>query len=917
MDAQRYQRIKQLADSALDLAGEARAASLRAVGADDPTLQLEVESLLASIEGAEATHFLAAAAGPTDAAIAGTGARGYRILREVGHGGMGTVYLAERADGEYRQQVALKTLNMEAGNNPLLAGRLRAERQILAQLQHPGIARLLDGGTDAVGRPFLAMEYVEGERIDRWCEANAPSVAARIALFLKVCDAVQYAHQQLVVHRDIKPSNILVDGNGEPRLLDFGIARLIDEGDSTGTATADRMLTFRYASPEQIRGERVGTASDIYSLGVVLFRLLTGRLPYANEDAAAPELARAVLDDPPRSPSRSVTERRPGDEAPEIDRLALARQLSGDIDAILLRALRKEPAGRYASVAQFADDLRRHLDGLPVLARQGQRGYALRKFLRRHRWSAAAGLAALATLVAFTVAIGMQLERTRIERDKAQRTLQFAMRVFERADPRRSGGVELSVKQAVALASADLGAPDALPPEERAALLHVLGSARFALGDFAAARQMIAEEVALREGLAAGDAEHASALSLRGTIEIEAGEVEAGERTLLAAETMLASSVEPDDPRVIDAALRRAIAYRRLSRSDQARVQFERARDLALRRLGWNEVPATPSVPDDRDSFLRLAAALHGLGVVGYDDGRYTEAEADLQRALSMRRQLQSGNAPEIADTLNALGNIHGAQGRYEAAIEVGRQTLAVRRAAYGEGHTLVGQAMLNLANNLRALKRIDEARALNEGALEIFRRVHGEAHQYTQIASNNQAIIFTALGEVERALEIHRTLYAQRREALGAQHDDVAQSAVNVGASLVRLGRAAEAIAPLREALAIYSAHYSPAALDGERVTLAQALRDAGQLELAEAELRSVLQHEGDPDAIPLVIALAKFDLARLLTERDGVSEATLALAETALAVARQTPDNEVIDVAELQSWLREHRTPASQPRE
>lgn len=917
MDALRYQRIKHIAESVLELSGEARAASLRASAADDPTLQLEVESLLASIENAEASTFLATSVAATDAAIAGTGARGYRILREVGHGGMGTVYLAERADGEYRQQVALKTLNMEAGNNPLLAGRLRAERQILAQLQHPGIARLLDGGTDAAGRPFLAMEYVEGERIDLWCEANVPSVAARITLFLKVCDAVQYAHQQLVVHRDIKPGNILVDRSGEPRLLDFGIARLVDEGDATGTATADRMLTFRYASPEQIRGERVGTASDIYSLGVVLFRLLTGHLPYANEDAAAPELARAVLDDPPRTPSRSVTARRPDDAAPEIDRAALARQLSGDIDAILLRALRKEPAERYASVAQFGDDLRRHLEGLPVLARQGQRGYALRKFLRRHRWSVAAGAAALATLLAFTVAIAMQLERTRVERDKAQRTLQFTMRVFERADPRRSGGVDLSVKQAVALASADLGAPDALPPEERAALLHVLGSARFALGDFAAARQMIDEELALRESLAAGDPEHASALSLRGTIEIETGAVQAGERTLLEAEAMLAKSVEPDDPRVIDSALRRANAYRRLSRSDQARVQFERARDLALRRLGWNEVPTAPSVPGDRDSFLRLAAALHGLAIVDYDDGRYSEAEAELQRVLSMRRQMQSGNAPEIADTLNVLGNIHGAQGRYQDAVDVGRETLAVRRAAYGDGHTLVGQAMLNLANNLRALKRIDEARTLNEGALQIFRRVHGEAHQFTQIASNNQAIIFTALGEVERALEIHRTLYAQRREALGAQHDDVAQSAVNIGASLVRLGRAAEAIAPLREGLAIYSAHYSSAALDGERVTLAEALRNAGQVELAEAELRTVLQHEGEADAIPLVIALAKFDLARLMTQRDGVSAAALELAETALAVAKKTPDNEVIDVAELERWLGQHRTPPLPHRE
>jgi serine/threonine-protein kinase len=435
VNTQRYRQVKALAETVLDLSSEARTAELERVVADDAELRTEIEALLNSIEAAEAGAFLGASPDIREAVIADAGERSYRILRELGRGGMGTVYLADRADGEYRQQVALKTLNVEAGRDPFLIERLRSERQILAQLQHPNIARLLDGGSDAAGRPFLAMEYVDGERIDRWCERHALAIRARIELFLQICDAVQYAHGQLVIHRDLKPGNILVAADGRPKLLDFGIARLIDPNEATGTATTDRLLTFRYASPEQIRGERVGTASDLYSLAIVLYCLLTGRLPYANRDAPAPELARAVLDDAPRTPSRSITAASADPDGREIDAATLARELSGDIDAILLRALRKEPGERYASVAQFADDLRRHLDGLPVLARQGQRGYALRKFVARHRWPVLASAFALLTLVAFAISLATQLERTRIERDRANRVAAFFSDMFEDSNP--------------------------------------------------------------------------------------------------------------------------------------------------------------------------------------------------------------------------------------------------------------------------------------------------------------------------------------------------------------------------------------------------------------------------------------------------------------------------------------------------
>jgi eukaryotic-like serine/threonine-protein kinase len=432
MNSERWQRVKQLLDEALLVEMSDRASFVDRACAGDAQLRQEVDSLLASHERA-GTDFLKVPAADltaigSDLPREGRRIGAYQIIERIGHGGMGEVYRAVRADGQYKKDVAVKLVRGGYDTNSVLE-RFRNERQILASLDHPNIARLLDGGTTDDGVPYLVMELIEGKPIDQYCDQQKLSVSDRLRLFRQVCAGVHYAHQRLVIHRDIKPSNVLVTKQGEPKLLDFGIAKIVAPINEAET-TLTRAMTPEYASPEQIRGEPITTATDVYSLGVVLYQLLTGRSPYSADTRTPHKLAQAVCDTEPGRPSTVVGKRDPADgggQATDPDRISSAREgspaklrrrLAGDLDDITMMALRKEPARRYGSVEQFAEDIRHHLEGLPVAARKGSWSYRAEKFARRHR----VGIAA-ATIVILAVAggVGATIREARIARANARR----------------------------------------------------------------------------------------------------------------------------------------------------------------------------------------------------------------------------------------------------------------------------------------------------------------------------------------------------------------------------------------------------------------------------------------------------------------------------------------------------------------
>ena len=439
MTPARWQQVKAALDEAMALAGEQRAACLGRIGDSDPTLRAEVESLLEADEGA-GSRFLNT---PAPAAVSLSDAPGrfvgrrlgsYEILAQIGSGGMGEVYRAARVDEEYRQQVAIKLVR--AGQeSSFIASRLRAERQILASFAHPNIARLLDGGTTEEGIPYLVMELIDGQPITQYCDEHGLDTSARLRLFTQVCSAVQYAHQRMVIHRDLKPSNILVTAEGTPKLLDFGIAKILEprtmgvEADLTVNAFA--VLTPQYASPEQFTGAAITAVSDVYSLGVVLYELLTGFRPYSVAGSPnTPELAKSVLTHEPRKPSSIVWPlSRRGDglihsklsAAREGSPEKLSRRLRGDLDNIVMMALRKEPERRYVGAEQFAEDIRRHLQHMPVIARKDTLGYRTSSFVRRHTVGVAAGGLILAVLVGGIVMTAREARIAEVQRERAER----------------------------------------------------------------------------------------------------------------------------------------------------------------------------------------------------------------------------------------------------------------------------------------------------------------------------------------------------------------------------------------------------------------------------------------------------------------------------------------------------------------
>jgi non-specific serine/threonine protein kinase/serine/threonine-protein kinase len=423
MQAERWQRLEELFHSALERAPPERAAWLEAACSGDVELRREIDALLAAHETGDLDFTRAAAAADAFKVLEQRAARlaegrrigQYRVVRELGRGGMGRVYLAARADQTFEKLVAIKVVDRGLDTEEVVH-RFESERQILARLEHPNITRILDGGATPDGLLFLVMDYVDGEPIDQYCDSQRLDCSARLRLFQGVCAAVQYAHQHLIIHRDIKPANVLVTRDGVPRLLDFGIAKLLGQDLPTeeATRTVARRLTPEYASPEQVRGEVLTTASDVYSLGVLLYRLLCGQSPYRARGASATALEQAICDEQPERPSSAalpLAGQRGRDQR---------RQLQGDLDNIVLMALRKEPGRRYASVEQFSQDLSRHLASLPVVARADTAGYRAGKFLRRHWRGVSATAAIIALLAAGIVGTSWQARVARAERTRAQ-----------------------------------------------------------------------------------------------------------------------------------------------------------------------------------------------------------------------------------------------------------------------------------------------------------------------------------------------------------------------------------------------------------------------------------------------------------------------------------------------------------------
>jgi serine/threonine-protein kinase len=821
---ERNRRAPLLAEAVRRESADRREAMLAGIELAEPGLRLEIEAILAEpaapgrgASGLTLTSAPGEALAPTLAgglpALEGRRLGAYRVIRELGRGGIGVVYLAVRDDAEFRKDVAIKVLQRGHESEDVVR-RFRKERQILAALDHPYIAKLHDGGSTEEGAPYLVMEYVEGQAIDRYCDAGGLGVAARLDLFRKACEAVHFAHQNLVVHRDLKPANILVTADGNPKLLDFGIAKLLKpDVFATGfdpTQMDTRPMTPDYASPEQVRGEAITTASDVYSLGVILYELLAGRRPYRVRGRSFPEMVRIVCEETPARASLAVRQAEPrapagpGPPAPAeaVARARgttperLARQLRGDLDNIVGVAMRKEPARRYPSVEQLSEDVRRHLRGLPVAARADTVLYRSSKFVRRHRAGVALFVLLVVSLVAFASAMAVQSARLERQRNRAEQEAakagainDYMQKTLGAANPSEGQGKDVTVLSA--LRSAALTVDSAFPaqPELAAAVRNTIGATYMRLGRYDEAEPLLRaslESRRSRQGNAHPDV--SESLTNLGGLRLYQGDYRGAEgyfrealdlrRRHLGRHAAVAASAND---------LGLALTY--LGRYDEAEPLHRES--LALRRelLG----------PENR----AVAESLNNLAFLLHDRGDHAAAEAMYREVVALDRRLLGDAHPDLAIDLDNFASLLDDKGDAAGAEPLFREALAIRRQALGSAHPDVAKSLNNLASLLERRGDLGASEALFREAVALRRGLFGEeGHPDLATNLNNLARVLTSAGRLREALGLYREAQAMYRRTLGEGHWLLAASLAGSGRCLARLGRHGEAEGELLAAL-------------------------------------------------------------------------------------------------------------------
>jgi len=806
-----WAQIRLLFEQALLLPPAERAGFLDANCGADEGLRAAVDSLLAADQGEALTGLNVQAAAPDlinafgrdhdkheREGMIGQKLGPWLLRAEIGRGGMGTVYLADRDDGEYTQQAALKVIR-PSEDSVGQSLRFRAERQILASLTHPNIARLLDSGSATSGAPWLALEYVKGQTIARYCDQNRLDLEARLMLLCTVCNAVSHAHHRLVVHRDLKPSNILVDESGQVKLLDFGIAKLL-QPETSSAITQTRIFTPEYAAPEQIRGEPITTGVDVYALGLLMFDLLCGLRPYGSTTSTPAAYEHAILWDEPMRPSRALAEQ---SESAALE-LAAARQLTpaalnarlqGDLDAIVRKALRKEPEQRYASVEAFSEDVKNYLERRPVGARQGNVRYVFSRFIERHALASAFALLAFVSLTGGLGAALWQADAARHERDLARRealttakALGFMKGVFQLADPAENLGRTVTAVDLLSKGKQDISFSLKTEPAVRAAMLNTLGEAYLGLGLAQESKPLLEEAVAdarrLGEPLLL-----ARSLAALGSTVHRLGDARGKEAMLREA---LALPL-PQDPsgETLRGELEISLGSILTGRSQYAEGE-------TWFRAGFARLERTDGNPE-HTGVIPFSALLHSTQ-------RAPEAATLLNRALNQARLQLPAQHPTIAALSAQLATNYVRQNQPEKGEPLLREALKVKIAIYGENHPSVDLTRHNLARLLTDLGRFPEAETiyLQVLASEIARDPDNSSRRAATEAGLARALLDS--GRAAEAEPLWRSAQASAIAKWDELDAAVGITAIGLGRTLRELKRPAEALEQLAMAERVYS---------------------------------------------------------------------------------------------------------------
>ncbi len=736
-----WERVKELFDVALKRAPADRQSYLKDACGGDASLLAEVASLLSSYKDADGLSQSPFPIETTPEPQPMESIGPYRLIRKIGEGGMGQVWLAEQTE-PLRRQVALKLIRAGVYDDALLR-RFQDERQSLALMEHPAIAKVFDAGATPAGQPYFVMEYVAGEPITKYCDRKKLSIAERLELLIKACEGVQHAHQKAIIHRDLKPANILVievDGQPTPRIIDFGLARAI-EADPLAAGAEKEIIagTPGYMSPEQAAGGDIDTRTDVYSLGVVLYELLCGQLPFERKQ---PMLRQIETEEVTRPSERVGLDRTQAQEIAENRRTTprkLERLLSGDLDLIALKALQKDRARRYGTPTELAVDLRHSLDHEPVTAHPASAAYRAGKYVRRH-WIGASMTALLAALlVGFAVLQAVELRRIARERDRAARITDFMTGMFQVSDPSEARGNQVTAREILDKASSQISAGLTSDPETQTQMMMTMGAVYENLGLYERAESLYRQTAEIRERQLGRENEQT-----------------------LKAETALAW-----------------VMYRR-GRYRESDALLRRVLALDLHRFG----------PNSSDAMT----AMNYLGAVMIDEGRAAEAEKLERRALEYRRRTLGNNNPDTLATINNLALALQNEGQYAEAEALNREQLLGWQRLRGSDSPRALQASGNLTIILYREKRYAEAEAMARQNLDGKRRILGPDHPETVRAMNTLMAILSDEGKLEEAQALEEQVVAIRARVLGPDHSLTLSAMTNLANILTRRGNFAQA---------------------------------------------------------------------------------------------------------------------------
>ncbi len=832
MQNEKWEKIIEVFNSALDEKESERRAfvEMQMNGEDEDALQ-EVLELLSSHE--ESEDFIEEPPSELAAEVFENGNRSsigktigvYKIEKEIGHGGMGTVFLATRSDKEFDQKVAIKLLKRGMDTDAIIL-RFRYERQILAELNHPNIARLLDGGTTKNGLPYFVLEYIEGVPITEYCEQKKLELTERLKLFRQVCDAISYAHQNLIVHRDIKPNNILVNKEGVPKLLDFGIAKVLQtDSDTTNlTVAGERLMTPKYASPEQVKGEPITTATDVYSLGVLLYELLTGTLPYKIESASPKQIEEIISEKEPTLPSKEINPK---------SEIQNPKSLKGDLDNIALMALEKEPSKRYQNVGEFSSDIGRYLKGLPVIARKNTFVYRATKFVRRNAIAVAVAGIFSVFLIGFLINSQVQANRIAKEQKRSEKVLVFMKDIFKGNDPANAGKNDVSAREILDRGVLKIESELKNEPDVQAELFDTVGQVYQSLGEYEKAETLLEKSLQIRRDffgenskeiaqtlLHLGDVQRVRAKfddaekNLKKSLEIRRNLFgEKSKEVIPALYGLVSMNFDKKDFKTAESLAKERLEISRANFGDNHKETVGSLRDLGDVQMNLNELE---NAEKNIREAVKIGDSLENLSEEVIDSNillarllffkkrEFEESKKLLNKSQKLGKEFYGETHPQMIWILTNQAFHSEEQKKYDDAIEITNEIIDLQKKLYGEKHSLIASAINRKASFYFRKEDWDEAEKFWQDALKMRKETLGEKHpSVTEILSNLGLVSFEK-GEYKKATETFESSLEIQRETMKETDYQIGFSLIGLGKSMTADGQAKNAEAILRKGVGI-----------------------------------------------------------------------------------------------------------------